>query len=375
MEDPYSNFIFAINSTFTRQQYEISLKRFFKDIGLDGTIQEQCSEFVEKSDQIKDIVSFLQKQRDRVNNKEITGSTIRNYVKSIKLFCDMNNIDIIWKKLIRGLPRGRKWADDRAPTLEEIRKIVEYPDRRVKPIFYTKVSSGIRLGAWDYLKWGHITKLDGAAKMRVYAGEEEEYFTFITSEAYNALEEWMEFRKKSGENVTKDSWLMIQLWDTKGLNLNPKKLGLEGVKSLIETAIRVSGVRTKIPGKKRYEFPTNHGFRKFFKTHAEQVMKPINVEMLMGHSVGLSRSYYKPRESELLEDYLKAVPLLTINEVNKVMQEKDAAFKGIEANLQKKDREIEELRHNDKMKEDALATLSDQVMRLMVEVQELKKQE
>jgi hypothetical protein len=64
----------------------------------------------------------------------------------------------------------------------------------------------------------------------------------------------------------------------------------------------------------------------------------------------------------------------TINEVNKVMQEKDAAFKGIEANLQEKDREIEELRHNDKVKEDALATLSDQVMKLMVEVQELKKQ-
>jgi hypothetical protein len=47
---------------------------------------------------------------------------------------------------------------------------------------------------------------------------------------------------------------MIQLWDTKELNPNPKKLGLEGVKSLIETAIRVSGVRTKVPGKKRYEF-------------------------------------------------------------------------------------------------------------------------
>jgi hypothetical protein len=39
-----------------------------------------------------------------------------------------------------------------------------------------------------------------------------------------------------------------------------------------------------------------------------------------------------------------------------------------------REKEIEELRHNDKVKEDALATLSDQVMKLMVEVQELKKQ-
>ena len=32
-----------------------------------------------------------------------------------------------------------------------------------------------------------------------------------------------------------------------------------------------------------------HGFRKYFKTRAEQSgMKPIHVEILMGHSVGIS---------------------------------------------------------------------------------------
>jgi hypothetical protein len=45
-------------------------------------------------------------------------------------------------------------------------------------------SSGIRLGAWDYLKWGHIKPVfeNGevyAAKVRVYAEEDEEYLTFI----------------------------------------------------------------------------------------------------------------------------------------------------------------------------------------------------
>ena len=42
-------------------------------------------------------------------------------------------------------------------------------------------------------------------------------------------------------------------------------------------------------------------------------MKPINVEITMGHNIGVSASYYKPTEKEVLEDYLKAISLLTIN--------------------------------------------------------------
>jgi hypothetical protein len=53
------------------------------------------------------------------------------------MFCEVTDIVIPWKKITRGLPKGRMYADDRAPTLEEIHKIIEYPDRRMKPIVYT----------------------------------------------------------------------------------------------------------------------------------------------------------------------------------------------------------------------------------------------
>jgi hypothetical protein len=43
-------------------------------------------------------------------------------------------------------------------------------------------------------------------------------------------------------------------------------------------------------------------------------MRPINVEVLMGHSIGISDSYYRPTEGQLLRDYLKAVDLLTIKD-------------------------------------------------------------
>jgi integrase len=271
------------------------------------------------------ILRFLHSLKQQVDNKHIVATTIWNYVAAIKLFCEMNDIPIGWKKLLRGLPRGRNYSRDRAPTQEEIRMLCEYPDRRIKPIVYTMVSSGIRLGAWDYLKWGDITpvKDEQAARVRVYAGEDEEYFTYISGEAYSELKKWMDFRAMSGEHITKDSWLMRALWNVRWSNVNPRgriaadprKLTIAGLKALIQNAVHAQGIHTGLePGKKRYEFKAIHGFRKYFKTHAEQVMKPINVEVLMSHSVVVSDSYYRPLEQDLLEDYLKAVPLLTINE-------------------------------------------------------------
>ena len=70
----------------------------------------------------------------------------------------MNDLTLKWKKIARGLPTGRKSANDRAPTLEEIQKLVEYPDRRIKPIVYVMVS-GIRIGARDFLRWKHVTPI------------------------------------------------------------------------------------------------------------------------------------------------------------------------------------------------------------------------
>ncbi|HEX2406225.1 MAG TPA: hypothetical protein VHJ38_03365 [Nitrososphaeraceae archaeon] len=43
----------------------------------------------------------------------------------------MADISIPWKKIIRGLPIARQSAYDRAPTLEGITQLLEYPDRRI----------------------------------------------------------------------------------------------------------------------------------------------------------------------------------------------------------------------------------------------------
>jgi hypothetical protein len=69
------------------------------------------------------IIKFLQFQKDRTQKGEITAATLRKFVKSIKLFCEVSDISIPWKKITRRVPRARQAANDRAPTVEEIQKL------------------------------------------------------------------------------------------------------------------------------------------------------------------------------------------------------------------------------------------------------------
>src|SRR5918996_1918682 len=339
--DVWMMYIYSLKSPVSKQKYPKRLAKFFVFAGLpqDISIEEQSKVFVAKAARdanwaFNTILKFVMFQLERVNRKEIVISTVRGYLKAIKLFCDVVELPIAWKKITCGLPKGRRYADDRAPTIEEICRLAEYPDRRIKAIIYSMVSGGFRVGAWDYLKWGHVIPIERngkivAAKMIIYSGEDEEYFTFISYESYNELAKWMEFRQKSGEQITADSWLMRDLFDTKvrrgqGKIGEPRKLHSLGVKRLVERAHWAQGLRTKLKnGKKRHEYQANHGFRKWFKTRCEMGgMKPINIETLMGHSTGISDSYYRPTEHDLLEDYLKVVvDLLTISHVNHLEQQ------------------------------------------------------
>jgi hypothetical protein len=87
------------------------------------------------------IIRFLQFQKGRVSRDEITGSTLRNHVKVLKLFCEMNDLLVPWKKLTRELPKAKNYADDRVPTYDEIQRILEYPDWRLNAIVCTMASS------------------------------------------------------------------------------------------------------------------------------------------------------------------------------------------------------------------------------------------
>jgi integrase len=248
----------------------------------------------------------------------------------------MNDIIINWKKISKGMPPVKSYSDDRIPTMDEIHKLLEYPDRRVKVIVLVMLSSGIRVGSWDYLQWKHVIPIetDGilvAAKLIVRNTKinNRSYYTFITPEAYFELKNWMDFREMHGETITAESWLIRDTWQklersrrqNGGLARFPNKIGSLSIKNMIYHAWKIQGVREMVlePGKKRHDFKSTHSFRKFFETKCQNAkMNHNNIKLLMDHSLGESQNYHRPTEEELLEDYLSVIDLLTINEENRL---------------------------------------------------------
>lgn len=339
----YLEFKESIRSSATLATYRQNLVSFLRDI--DSTIDDFVNLAKKEPEKCQAVIQdFIFRQKMRYNEKEISGVQVGNYIKPIQLLFKIQDINgINWWKLNRFLPYSRKISNDRIPLIEDIRKVVSYGDQRLKFMVASMVSGGFRVGAWENMEVGDITPIvkNGevvSAKVVIYRGEHEEYFTFITPEAYEMFQEYLDIRRKASEHILDSSPALRKAMLITKISSNldkveserPKdvRLKLTAIRTIMLRAWRKAGYRWEGGSKgKRYDFKMFHGFRKYFKTKAEDVMKSLNVETLMGHSTGVTDSYYRPSEQDLLEDYLKAVPLLTIAEAEEVKQSIGAELK------------------------------------------------
>lgn len=312
----------AIRSKQTLDPYERKLVSFLNSIDLtaDGFVKMAKKRPARAE---RTVMQYIIDERIRVERKEITAGTLGNTVKCVRLLLEMNDVIFNWRKIRRLIPPVKRYADDRMPSKVELMKIIEASDLRLKAMTLTFVSSGIREGAIEHLKAGDVSPIerDGkvvAAKLVAYSGDADRYFTFISPEAFVALQNYLEYRKQNGESITKQSPLFRDLFDAKSVYKRHNKPHINNPRTLDGHAVRMAYNRLfyalgfRDGPKKRHEFSV-HSFRKWFKTQAEiSGMRPIDVETLMGHSTGISDSYYRPTENDLLDAYLKIVQSLAI---------------------------------------------------------------
>ena len=358
----------AIRNAATRDPYERRLIAFLNRIEMDPdsfvNLAKSKAQVAEKK-----IILYVNEEVHRAEEGLITESTIRNPLKAIKLLLEMNDVSLNWKKIRRLLPPARGYALDRIPTIDEIRDILDAADARGKALTLMLLTGGLREGVIESLRISDYSPIysDGkviAGKIIAYNGEPERYTTFITPEALNALEKYLEFRRDHGEILNAKSPLFRDKFDpVRGMYGHGKRDAEKNVIPMTAPAVRQYynrlfysiGIRSE--KMRRHEFSV-HGFRKYFKTRCELGgMKPINVETLMGHSTGISDSYYRPTENDLLDDYLKVVDQLMINDTRKLRAEAQ---------------EINKIKERETVNSDAIATLSDQVMNLTAEMERMK---
>jgi integrase len=379
---PYEKFIYALNSKESKRQYPKRLQIFLDFVNIKSdSIEENCNLFYEtligkkENDSVSwlenELFKFFVLQNQRVERGEISTSTIMNYYKPIKRFCEMNTISVNWKIISRGIKKGIRYSNDRPPTIEEIRKLIQYPDRRVKVIALVMLSSGIRVSSWSYLTWSDFTPLYKenkliAAKLRVFNTKTRIiYDTYVTPEAYESVKSWMEFRESFGEKIGPDSCIIRNLWQIKsqryanyvGLAKHPKRLSATGIRVLINDAWKIQGLREeRIPKDgefnfRKYDFKSVHGFRKFFQTECQKVMRELIVSMLMSHDTGIVQHYLRPKEEDILSEYQRAIPLLTLdqdeNSLNEKIQELDeqnrTSMYVLRGKMEEKDEKVKEL--------------------------------
>jgi hypothetical protein len=115
-------FKYSIRSQVTQKYYERRLNRFLDFIQFEpGTsdMEKRCNDFAEAGKQnpnwaLNHFIRFLRYQKERVEKGEIAASTLRNFVKSLRAFCDSADLNVPWKKITMGLPKARQSSHDRA---------------------------------------------------------------------------------------------------------------------------------------------------------------------------------------------------------------------------------------------------------------------
>ncbi|MDW0341274.1 MAG: tyrosine-type recombinase/integrase, partial [Nitrososphaeraceae archaeon] len=188
----YFNFINSLNSESTRNSYKFCLEKFLSNYKLD-------------------LVSFLRLPEQDITNliikylvdKKVCRQYKNLITATLKHACEINDIVLNWKKIKKFINSEKTGNEtngrDRGYTHEEIQKILEFSDQRLKTAFLILASTGIRIGALRTFRVGDLEKVDDIYKVRVYSGDKEEYITFTTPECAKEIDTYLNFRKRHGE--------------------------------------------------------------------------------------------------------------------------------------------------------------------------------
>src|SRR6185437_4049434 len=131
----------------------------------------------------------------------LSKSYIDAQISGLELFFAMNDKILNFKKIRKMTPLRKKLKGNMPYTNDEIKRMLECTNSfRNKSIIHVMASTGCRVGAVPTLRLRNIIEMSDECKMvTFYEGEAEEYVGFLTPEAGNQLDQYLQKRKNDGE--------------------------------------------------------------------------------------------------------------------------------------------------------------------------------
>jgi integrase len=305
----------------------------------------------------------------------LTGApkSIRVYADAVRSFLEYYDVEISHKKFKKRcrLPKLYR-EDEEALTTAIIRKLLlSCSNRRLKPYLLTLASGGFRALEALAIRNKDINFDARPVTIKIrkeYSKTKKARYCFISDEAVHAIREWIawKYRKKADKRVQKYYYDDDLVFTTqKFRDCVPNSLYFK-IRSEFNTLQDIVGTSERKDGSLRRKY-TLHSFRRFVKTVLETNVSSSYSEWALGHT---KSSYWVKTPEEKAQEYLNVMKYLTFLDYPTV----EATGRSFESKLAEKEKEIQLLRQGDSVNADAIANLSDQVMKLMVEVQELKRQ-
>lgn len=171
-----------------------------------------------------------------------------NRIAPVIYFLENNDIELNKRKIRRYLPPDESTSDDRFYTLKEIQKLLSICDLRTKIMVLLLASSGMRIDALHSLRIGDLTHMEfqhwNLYKVQVYARTRDKYYTFCTPECAKAIQEYLDYRNRCGEELKDESPLFRRQFNRFSIN-KPLPISQFSVIEAIDESLKREGVKTK----------------------------------------------------------------------------------------------------------------------------------
>jgi len=285
-------------------KYVECVKMFTEDLGYDSPESALQDLRGDPDEAARKLQTWIRILRGRGN----APATQRVKVARVKRWARVNDLEVNWDKVT--IPTLRPVISDRAPTKEELRKILAYAPTWLVPAILTLASSGMRVGSLIKLKLKHMD-LDRYPDIGVIEVPPEAnkagvgYFTCVTPEAKDAFKKYLERRRRSGEELGPES-PFIKGPMSGGVTYTAMRHAYHGT-------LKRAGLDMK---SRRVYVLHIHTLRKFFRSQVEGILTKSIREAMMGHMATeyLDKNYLRIPEHRLVQEYRRAVPALTIFE-------------------------------------------------------------